>query len=70
MVDKERNTCNQSLCYILEQWEKMGSFDIMNNISGHVKLVLLMYSLGNANNSASVVGKWIFNYNYKNTYHY
>ena len=42
----------------------MGSFDILTDLSEHVTLVQLMDSLGNANNSISVVGYWIFDSNY------
>ena len=38
-----------------EQWY----FLYYEKISEHVTLVQLMYSLGNANNSVSLVGKWI-----------
>ena len=44
--------------------EKVGNFDIMNNISENVILVQLMYSLGNFNYEVSVVGKWVFYSNY------
>ena len=34
---------DQHLRYKLEQWKKIGTFDIMNNISKYVILVQLMY---------------------------
>ena len=43
--------------------EEMGTFDILNNINEHVSLVQLINSLSNANNTLSVVGKWIFDSN-------
>ena len=43
----------------------MGSFDILTDISEHVTLVKLMYSLGNVNHTISVVGYWMFNSNYE-----
>ena len=47
----------------------MVTFDILNNISEYVALVKLMDSLGNANNAVRMVGKLIFDSNYKNPYH-
>ena len=47
----------QRLYYKLETWKKMGTFDITNNISEHVKFVQLMDSLGTFNHAVSVVGK-------------
>ena len=41
----------------------MGSFDILTDISEHVTLVQLMYSLGNVNHDIIVVGYWIFDSN-------
>ena len=42
-----------------------GSYDIMTDISEHVTLVQLIYSLGSVNHVISVVGYWIFDSNYK-----
>ena len=42
MVNKGINKCDQRLRYTLEQWNKIGSFDVLNNISEHVILVQLM----------------------------
>ena len=49
--------------YSLRKYKKKGSYDIMTDISEHVTLVQLMDYLGNANNSISVVGYWIFDPN-------
>ena len=43
----------------------MGSFDTMIDISDHVTLVQLIYSVGNMNHAISVVGYWIFDSNYE-----
>ena len=51
--------------YILRKYKKMGSYDIMTEISEHVTLFQLMYSLVNVNHSISVVGYWIFDLNYE-----
>ena len=40
-------------------------FYILNEISEDITLVQLMDSLGNVNHAISVVGNWIFDYNYK-----
>ena len=42
-----------------------GFFDILTDISEHVTLVQLMYSLVNVNCAISVVGYWIFDSNYE-----
>ena len=41
--------------YSLRKYKKKGYHDIMNDISEHVNLVQLMYSLGNVNHDISVV---------------
>ena len=46
--------------YSLRKYKKMGSFDIMTDISEHVTLVKLMNSLGNMNHDISVLGYLIF----------
>ena len=66
MFDKKRNKFKQCLCYKLEQWNKIGSFDILNNISEHITWVQFIESIGNVNNVVSVVGRQIFNSNYEN----
>ena len=50
--------------YILRKYKRMGSYDILIEISEHVTLVQLMYSLGSVNDAISVVGCWIFDTNY------
>ena len=47
------------------KYKKKGFYDILKEISEHVTLVQLMDYLGNVNNAISVVGYWIFDYNYK-----
>ena len=51
--------------YSLREYKKKGSYDILTDISEHVNLVQLMYSLGNVNHDISVVGYWIFDSNYE-----
>ena len=65
MVDRERIKCEQCLSYKLEQYKKIVSYYILNNISLHVTLVQWMDSLFNANNEVSVFENWIFDYKYK-----
>ena len=57
MVDKERNKGEHRLRYKSELWNKIGSFDIMNDISEHVTLVKLMNSLGNLDHAVNLVGE-------------
>ena len=47
---KKRNV-DQQLCYKLEQWKKIGTFDILNNNSKYVTLIQLMDSVGNVNHA-------------------
>ena len=49
-----------------EQWKKKGSFDILHGISENVTLVKLIDTIGNINNTVSIVGNWIFDLNEKN----
>ena len=51
--------------YSLRKYKKKGSYDILADISENVTLVQWMDSLGNVNNSISIVGYWIFDSNYK-----
>ena len=61
MLDKERNIFDQCLRYKTIKWKNQGSFDVLNDISDHVKISQLMYLIENANNTISIVVKWIFN---------
>ena len=45
-------------------WKKIYAFDILNDISEDANLVQLMGSLGNVNRAISIVGHWIFDFNY------
>ena len=42
MVDKERNKCEQSVHYKLEQWKKIGFSNMMNNVSENLTFVKFM----------------------------
>ena len=44
---------------------KRGAFDTLNGISENFTSVQLMDSIGNVNRDMSLVGYWIFYYNYK-----
>ena len=60
-----KNEVAQKMYYSLSKYKNMGCFDILTDISEHVTLLQLMDSLGNMNNSISVVGWWIFDSNYE-----
>ena len=60
MTDRKRRKGEQRMLYKLEDWKKIGTFGIMNNISKYVTLVQLMDSVGNMNIAVSVVCKRIF----------
>ena len=51
--------------YILKKYKKMGSYDILKDMSENVTLAQLMDYLGNENHSTSVVGYRIFDSNYE-----
>ena len=53
--------------YSLSKYKQKGYYDILKNIGENFILVQLMDSLGNVNNTISVVGWWIFDSNYKKT---
>ena len=57
IVGRKSREGEKRLRYGLEQWNKIDSFDSLNNISEDVILVNLMTSLGNVNRAVSVVVK-------------
>ena len=63
--DKKIRKGDKHLPYKLRQWKKFGTFYIMINISKYLTLVQLMDSVGGVNHAVSVVGKCIFDSNYK-----
>ena len=65
MLDKERNIFDQCLRYKTIKWKNQGSFDVLNDISDHMKFSQLMDLIGNANHTMSIVVKWIFYSNFK-----
>ena len=58
----------QNLQYNLKIWKKNNDFDILNDINEDVTFVQLMVSIGNVNHAISIVGYWIFDYNYKKAF--
>ena len=60
LKSKRKFKGEQRVYYSLRKYDNMGSFDILTDISEHVTLVQLMYSLGNVIHAISVVGYWIF----------
>ena len=65
MLDKERNIRDQSLRYNIIKWKNQGSFDSLKDISYYIKLLQLMHLIGNVNHAVSIVGKCIFDSNFK-----
>ena len=51
--------------YILMKYKKMGSYDILTDMSEHFSLVKFMEYLVNVDHAISVIGYWIFDSNYK-----
>ena len=65
MPNRRKIKCEQNLRYNLTIWSKNDDvFDIRNDISENFTLVQLMESLGNLNHAISIVGHYIFDYNY------
>ena len=60
MTDKIRRKGDQHQGYKLEHWKKIGTFDLLNNISKYVILVHFMDSVRNINHAVSEVVKCIF----------
>ena len=65
MINNKRNKGEARVHYKLIKYKKMGDYEILEDISANVTLVQLMDSLGNVNHAISVVGSWIFDYNYE-----
>ena len=62
---KKRNKGKTKMHYNLIKYKKKGIYKILEDISEHVTLVQLMYSLGNMNHAINFVGYWIFDSNCK-----
>ena len=65
MTNTRKIKCEHKLRYNMNIQKKNYAFDIIKNVSEHVTLVQLMESLGNVNHAISIVGRWIFDSNYK-----
>ena len=63
LLQKKQGKIEQNIHYKLGQWRKMGTFDILNNISEYVTLVQLIDSLGNINHAVGVFENLIFDSN-------
>ena len=55
----------QKLYYKMSKYTQKSSFNILNDICEHFTLVQLMDSLVNVNRVISVVGYWVFDWNYE-----
>ena len=65
MLKNKINKGEARVNYKLMKYKKMGDYNLFEEISANITLVQLMDSLGNVNNSISVVGSWIFDSNYE-----
>ena len=65
MKNRRRIKVEPNLRYNLTIWKKNDAFGILNDISEDVTLVQLMYLLRSVNLAISIVGHWIFDYNYE-----
>ena len=65
LKNKKINKGETKVHYSLIKYKKKGIYKILEDISEHVNLVQLMYSLGNVNHAISVVEYWIFDSNCK-----
>ena len=57
MSDQARKFGEQHLCYKLKQWKKIGTFDILHNISEYITLVQLMDLINNVSHAVRVLGR-------------
>ena len=60
MKYQANNQGEQNVHYSINRQKTQGIFDILHEISENVTLVQLTGSVGNVNNSVSIVGYWIF----------
>ena len=65
MLKTEKHKGKPKVYYNLGKYKNMGSYDVMTDITEHVTLLQLLYSLVNINNSTNVFGYWIFDSNYE-----
>ena len=64
MLVRERRKGEQILYYNIDKYKLNGSFEIVNYICEIFTLLKLMEKVGNVNHAVSIVGNWIFDYNY------
>ena len=67
MIYQVHNPGEQHLHYNIKKCKKQGSLGIINDISENVTLVQLMDTVGNVNNSVSIVVYLIFYFYCKNS---
>ena len=67
MTDSVRGKGDNHLRYKMVKWEKIGEFDILNDISDHVTLVQLIDTAVIVNNAVSVIGCWTYTSHKKST---
>ena len=65
MLNHKRNKGEARVNYKLIKYKNMGDYKTLEDISANFTLVQLMDSIGNVNNSISVIGNGIFDSNYE-----
>ena len=64
MIDRVREKGDQHICYNMVKL-KIGEFYILNDVSDHVTLFQLIDTSSNVAHDVSIIGCWIYDYNYK-----
>ena len=64
MLHRAQNKGDHNVCYDINKRKIKVSFDILNDISEHVILVLFMVTFVNVNQTVSISGNCVFNSNY------
>ena len=59
------NKTKQIIVYKIDNCKVKGKFEIINDINENFTLINLVDAVVNINHSVSIVGNWIFDYNYK-----
>ena len=70
MLGSAQNKVEKYLRYEIKQWKIKGSYDIINDFRENITLVKLMEKIGNMNHAVRIVGKRIFDSNYKKDLHW
>ena len=63
MMDQAKNKGGKYICYSIKQCNIKGHFEILNDISEHIKLFQLMDMVVNVKHAVSIAINWILDSN-------